>query len=82
MVFPPPTGILELPAILEAARAGLRWNAVEMTERAGGGGGVPVLAHRARARRAGAPDDALCASTWCSREGRWRLVAHRQTPAG
>jgi hypothetical protein len=45
------------------------------------GSAAAVVAYRATATRGDTTYDALFASTYVQRGGRWRLVAHQQTPA-
>jgi hypothetical protein len=83
MVFPEPVGILTGPAVIESIAPAPRWERVEF---AGGalrrsGTEATVLAYRAEAvRPGGAPQRALCSSTYVRQAGAWWMVQHQQTP--
>jgi hypothetical protein len=81
MALPPPAGIMRREAILRSIADAPRWTAVEIgdRQRSSPAANVAVLAYRARARRDGGYE-AVCSSVYVSRNGRWRMVQHQQTP--
>lgn len=84
MVFPPPTGMLDRDAIVDALGGGDRWRSVAVSDDrvVEVGSDVALLVYRADAVRADDEGDyaAYVSSTYIREDGTWRLAAHQQTP--
>jgi len=75
--------VMRAGEILEAIGKAPRWDKVSFADRALStpDQGLAVLAYEALGSRAGAGDyRCLCTSTYRSKDGRWLLVQHQQTP--
>jgi len=81
-VFPYPAGILQGDALWREKDVAQRWRSVVMSERhVSIRDDIAVLAYRVSAERAGEPiHEALCNSTYMKDDGKWRRLAHQQTP--
>ncbi|WP_418320684.1 hypothetical protein [Piscinibacter sakaiensis] len=82
LVFPPPTGVLQGMAGVEALAAAPRWTSVVLRKQTLNfpAAGVAVLAYAVRAGRDDSPDhQALCSSTYVHDGEAWKLALHHQT---
>lgn len=82
MIFPPPSGILQGPKIIDGLEEAPRWRTVEMTERSiTRQGDFILIAYRASAERDGLPIyEAYCSSTYIATGTGWQILHHQQTP--
>lgn len=83
MVLPPPTGVLDRPATLDAIQQGHRWERATFEKRrfARPASDVAVLAYSAIALRDSGPAyRAICSSTYVKVGEAWLLALHQQTP--
>ena len=82
MVFPKPVGILKGDEVLQSLKGAPRWKSVDLDRRSiAEAGDTTVLAYEATGlREGGEPYSALCCSTYVKDGGRWKLLAHQQTP--